>query len=169
MNQSALPPAWVSSTWETHHHWPWLLSADPHSPPSPYHSLNPDSSAVPFSQKTAPLSLLNISFLFSLREREHAQAGEGQREREREIPSRLSAFSAEPDMGLELTNREIVTWAEVGRSTDWATQAPLPEVFNTKLLCIKKNPPFTCQKGCVRVQIAPHPCDISYLFIFQPP
>ena len=36
---------------------------------------------------------------------------EGQRERGRErIPSRLSAVSAEPDAGLELTDREIVTW-----------------------------------------------------------
>ena len=36
--------------------------------------------------------------------------GEGQRERERErIPSRLRTVSAEPDAGLELTNREIVT------------------------------------------------------------
>ena len=36
--------------------------------------------------------------------------GEGQRERERErIPSRLCSVSAEPDAGLELTNREIMT------------------------------------------------------------
>ena len=27
-------------------------------------------------------------------------------------------------MGLELTSREIMTWAEVERVTDWATQAP---------------------------------------------
>ena len=32
--------------------------------------------------------------------------------------------STEPDVGLELTNREIMTWAEVGRSTNWAIQAP---------------------------------------------
>ena len=37
---------------------------------------------------------------------------EGQRERERggeRIPSRLHAVSAEPDTGLESTNREIMT------------------------------------------------------------
>ena len=39
--------------------------------------------------------------------------------------SRLWAVSPEPDAGLKLTDREIVTWAEVGRLTDWATQAPL--------------------------------------------
>ena len=36
--------------------------------------------------------------------------GEGQRERERKrIPSKLSVVSAQPDVGLELTNREIMT------------------------------------------------------------
>ena len=52
--------------------------------------------------------------------------GEGQREgdTESETGSRLWAVSTEPDTGLELTDREIMTWAEVGRLTDWATQAP---------------------------------------------
>ena len=35
--------------------------------------------------------------------------------------SRLWAVSTEPDTGLELTSCEIMTWAEVRRSTDWAT------------------------------------------------
>ena len=49
--------------------------------------------------------------------------------------SRLWAVSKEPDAGLELTNREIMTWAEVGRSTEWATQAPLEIVlFDGNLL-----------------------------------
>ena len=43
---------------------------------------------------------------------------------ESETGSRLWAISPEPDAGLELTDREIVTWAEVGHLTDWATQAP---------------------------------------------
>ena len=39
------------------------------------------------------------------REGERAQAGKGKRERERErISSRLHTVSAEPDVGLELTN-----------------------------------------------------------------
>ena len=42
-----------------------------------------------------------------------------------EAGSRLWAASTEPDAGLELMNREIMTRAEVGRSTYWATQAPL--------------------------------------------
>ena len=43
---------------------------------------------------------------------------------ESEAGSSLWAISPEPDAGLELTDREIVTWAEVGCLTDWATQAP---------------------------------------------
>ena len=43
---------------------------------------------------------------------------------ESEAGSRLWAISPEPHAGLELTDRKIVTWAEVGRLTDWATQAP---------------------------------------------
>ena len=50
---------------------------------------------------------------------------------ESEAGSRLWAISPEPDAGLKLTDREIVTWAEVGRSTDWATQVP-PELLFKK-------------------------------------
>ena len=45
-------------------------------------------------------------------ERDRAQVGEGQREKETtesEAGSRLRAVSTEPDTGLELTNREIMT------------------------------------------------------------
>ena len=52
---------------------------------------------------------------------------------ESETGSRLWAISPEPDAGLELMNREIVTWAEVGRSTDWATQAPRKVIKFKKL------------------------------------
>ena len=40
----------------------------------------------------------------------HAHAGARQREREgQKIPSTLCADSSEPNVGLELTNREIMT------------------------------------------------------------
>ena len=42
-----------------------------------------------------------------------------------EAGSRFRAVGTEPDAGLELTSCEIMTWAEVGRPTDWATQAPV--------------------------------------------
>ena len=54
--------------------------------------------------------------------------GEGGADREgdteSEAGSRLWAISPEPDAGLELTVCEIMTWAEVGRLTDRATQVP---------------------------------------------
>ena len=45
------------------------------------------------------------------RQREHVlELGEGQRKRGRErIPRRLCVISAEPGLGLELTNHEIMT------------------------------------------------------------
>ena len=44
---------------------------------------------------------------------------------ESEAGSGLWADSTEPDAGLERTNHENMTWADVRRLTDWATQAPL--------------------------------------------
>ena len=60
------------------------------------------------------------------RERQSLSGGGAGREgdAESEAGSRLRAVSTEPRMGLKLTKREIMTWAEVGRLTDWATQAP---------------------------------------------
>ena len=55
---------------------------------------------------------------------------------ELEAGSRFWAISSEPDARLELTDREIVTWAEVGRLTDWATQAPLDFIFYLFVACI---------------------------------
>ena len=52
--------------------------------------------------------LPNVFFKAYLRERKRAR--EGQREREREtIPSRFCNVSAEPDAGLKLMKREIMT------------------------------------------------------------
>ena len=38
--------------------------------------------------------------------------------------SGIRAVSTEPDVGLEPTNREIMTWAKVAHITDWAIQVP---------------------------------------------
>ena len=50
-------------------------------------------------------------------ERDRVSGGEAEREGDTESKagSRLRAVSTEPDVGLELTNREIMTWAKVGR------------------------------------------------------
>ena len=58
-------------------------------------------------------------YLF-LRERQSTSRGGAEREgdTESEAGSRLRAVSTEPDTGLEPTNHEIMTWAEVGCLTD---------------------------------------------------
>ena len=52
------------------------------------------------------------------RERDRMSRRRAERKGERDsIPSRLRAVSAEPDMGLELTNQEIMTWSEIKSRT----------------------------------------------------
>ena len=58
-----------------------------------------------------------------MRGRGQGAAG-AERETESEAGSRLWAVGTELDMELKPMNREIVTWAEVGQLTAWATQAP---------------------------------------------
>ena len=76
-------------------------------------------------------------FIFE-REKDTQSMSQGGAEREgdteSEAGSRLRAVSTEPDVGLEPTNCEIVTWAEVGHLTDWATQAPLKSIFLKAML-----------------------------------
>ena len=60
-----------------------------------------------------------------------------------EAGSRLWAVSTEPDMGLELTNCEIMTWAEVWCLTDWATQAPLYFIFLLAYFSLFPKLPFS--------------------------
>ena len=52
------------------------------------------------------------------------RGAERERDTESKAGSRLQAVRTEPDAGLEPTNREIMTWAEVGRLPDWAIQVP---------------------------------------------
>ena len=63
-------------------------------------------------------------------ETEDKQGGaEREGDTESEAGSRLRAVGTEPDAGLESASCEIMTWAEVGRSTDWATQALLKQLY----------------------------------------
>ena len=61
---------------------------------------------------------VKIIFFLSLYilEREHKQGKDRERGRER-ISSRLHTVSAEPDVGLELMNHEIMTWAKLKSQT----------------------------------------------------
>ena len=80
---------------------------------------------------TSKLWVFFFNFLMFMyfweKERDRVWAGEEQRERhtESEAGSRLWAVSTEPDAGLEPMDHEIMTWAEGGHLTNWATQAPL--------------------------------------------
>ena len=66
-------------------------------------------------------SYILLPFYLFLRER--TLAGEGQKEgdRGRKVGSMLTS---QPNVGLELPNREIMTWAKFGCLTNWATQVP---------------------------------------------
>ena len=68
--------------------------------------------------------LMFIYFWHSERQSLSWEGAEREGDTESEAGSRLWAVSTEPHAGLEPTDREIMTWAVVGRSTDWATQAP---------------------------------------------
>ena len=73
------------------------------------------------------LKIFNVYLFLREREKERAWVGEKQRgegDTESEAVSRLWVVSTEPGVGLKLTNHEIVTWAEVGCLTYWATQVP---------------------------------------------
>ena len=68
----------------------------------------------------------NVHLFLRERERE-CQWGIGRERGRHRIGSRLQALSCQhrARRGLELTDREIMTWAKVGWSADWTTQAPL--------------------------------------------
>ena len=53
-------------------------------------------------------------FIYVEGESRQERSGEGGRE---SVPSRLHSVKAEPHVGLEPTNREIMTWAETKNRT----------------------------------------------------
>ena len=66
---------------------------------------------------------------------EQGRCRERNRERETQNPkqgSRLRAVNTEPDVEFQRTNREIMTWAQVRCSTDWATSGGPHHLF---LIC----------------------------------
>ena len=70
--------------------------------------------------------------------------GEGHRERETQNPKQAPGSElSEPNAGLELMNHEIMTWAEVGCLTDWATYVPRAQWFlkcPTDLSIVRRDP-----------------------------
>ena len=73
------------------------------------------------------LSLFLLFIYFWERDRTWVGGGaEREGDTESEAGSRLSAVSTELDSGLELRSCELLTWAEVRHSIDWARQPPWP-------------------------------------------
>ena len=66
-------------------------------------------------------TFLNV-YLFGEREREWAKQGQREKGREK-IPTKLRAQHGAPH-SPPYQNREIMPWAKVSSSTDWATQVP---------------------------------------------
>ena len=61
--------------------------------------------------------------------------GRGRERGGQRIRSGLRADGREPDVGFELTSHEIMTLAEVGRSTDGTAQGPQP-ICGFEMHCI---------------------------------
>ena len=84
------------------------------------------NSVLPTVVKIFKFFLMFIYFWRRERYRQSMSGGGAEREGDAEskVGSRLWAVSTEPDEGLEPTSHEFMTQAEVGRSINWATQAP---------------------------------------------
>ena len=86
-------------------------------------------------------TLLVITKWLWIWERESEQAWASRGGAGRETLMCLCTISAEPNVGLELTNHEITTWVEVGCLINRTTQVPLPSVvsffffFKCPLIC----------------------------------
>ena len=83
----------------------------------------------------------NVYFREREKERQSVSREGAQREGDTvsEAGSRLWAVSTEPDAGLKLTSHEIMTWAKVRCSTNWATQAP-QDVHNLLIMYLLPHP-----------------------------
>ena len=123
------------------------------------------------------------------------RVGEAQREgdTESEAGSRLWAVSTEPDAGLEPTDHEIMTWAEIQSLSDGATQAPQPLFMSINLhlhhylkktyivfQCIYKHKPLLLdiqlhilfalsKKAAINATVAKPPCTFLLLFLVLKP
>ena len=112
---------------------------------------------LPLSHPGAPTFIY-----FWERETEHkwGRGREREGDTESEAASRLWAVSTEPGAGLKPTNCEIMAWAKVGCSTNWATQVPLKHIFKKIFLSVL----LTChiENGVISVKdvfTILHPCN----------
>ena len=92
----------------------------------------------------------------SERERQSAskKGAERKGDTESEAGPRLWAVSTESDVGLEPTNREIMTWAEVRHLTGWAAQAPL-HCFSFNNIILNFKIASASEEGVKKIERAP--------------
>ena len=104
-------------------------------------------------------------FIFEREKERESTSREEQREMETESEagSRLWAVSTEPDAGLELTDHEIITWAEVGRPTDWATLVPQGNCFLGLKIFLSTEIPTSHSVFCFVWSLLPSFFDSDYL------
>ena len=104
-----------------------------------------------------PMNHASFWLLLFIFEREREKKGENKRGRGRErrgqrIQSGLCTDSSKSSVGLELTNCEVMTWAEVRRSTDWATHVPheaaAPCSLEEDSLQFTSHPPHLVHLSC---------------------
>ena len=74
------------------------------------------------------LKKFNIYSFLRYGDRQSMSRGGAEKEgdTEPEAGSRFWAVSTEPEAGLEPTDHELMTWAEIRCLTNWATQASQP-------------------------------------------
>ena len=112
------------------------LRLEPQNHPQALHEVENTGKFYKYTFKTALDTILSFYFFNTyllLRDRERQITSRGGAEKEgdteSEAGSRLWAVSTEPDKELEPTNCEIITWAEVGRLINWATQTLQYSIF----------------------------------------
>ena len=94
--------------------------------------------------------ILYLKFIYFERERERERHREGER-----FPSRFHTVGSEPNMGLELMNHEIVTWAKIKSRTLNRLRHPGAPFFLWSLWIFSSNC-WTCffifALKCVKIQ-----------------
>lgn len=89
-----------------------------------------------------------------MREREHKQGRGRERGKER-LPNWLHTVSAEPNTGLDLMNRGIMTWAETGSQTLHRLSHPGASTWNFKCKILKPD-----RKAFKSLLLGDHQCHL---------
>ena len=142
--------------------WQKILHPGLHTPCSVFKFFSRNKHSE-WSHRTTELSL----FLFTLREIERASGGGAEREEDR-IPSGSHTVLEELDAGLELTNHEIMIWAEIkSQSLHRLSRPGAPRMTEVKQLsfCLSLHP--CTVPGCCYCCCCCCCCCFSHLLVKQ--